>query len=327
MSSLEVFDNSRLAVSGRARLSGVPLSRSASGSARLEAVPSRFHLYVLLICSVLLLSAIALGQSMTGGIMSPPSNVRPSGLTNVDIVQHLNEQIPAKLIFRDETGKQVRLGDYFGKKPIILNLVYYRCPMLCSEVMAGLSGSLKALKFDVGKEFDIITVSFDPKDTPEAATAKKADYIKRYGRPGAADGWHFLTGPQESIAALTKAVGFGYQYDPKSQQFSHATAIMILTPEGKLAQYYYGVEYPPKDLRLGLIQASQNKIGTLADQVLLYCYHYDPTTGKYGAIISRIIQLSGGVTVLALGLFLIILFRRGSHGDVKELNRSHQYVR
>jgi protein SCO1 len=277
--------------------------------------------------AVAVLGATALGQSMTNGIMAPPSNVRPVGLTDVDIVQHLDQQIPANLIFRDETGKQVRLGDYFGKKPMILNLVYYRCPMLCSEVMAGLSGSLKALKFDVGKEFDVITVSFDPKDTPEAATAKKADYIKRYRRPGAAGGWHFLTGPQESIAALTKAVGFGYQYDPKSGQFSHATAIMILTPQGKLAQYYYGVEYPPKDLRLGLIQASQNKIGTLADQVLLYCYHYDPTTGKYGAIISRIIQLSGGATVLSLGLFLIILFRRGSHSDPKELNRSHQYVR
>ena len=277
--------------------------------------------------AVAALSATAFSQSMTGGIMAPPSNVRPPGLTNVDIVQHLDEQIPADLVFRDETGKRVRLGDYFGKRPMVLNLVYYRCPMLCSEVLAGLSGALKALKFDVGKEFDVLTVSFDPKDTPEAATMKKADYIKRYGRPGAADGWHFLTGPQESIAALTKAVGFGYQYDPKSEQFSHATAIMILTPEGKLAQYYYGVEYPPKDLRLGLIQASQNKIGTLTDQVLLYCYHYDPTTGKYGAIISRMIQLSGGVTVLSLGLFLIILFRRGSHGDLKEMNRSHQYVR
>ena len=285
------------------------------------------HNSMIVACAVVALSATALGQSMTNGIMSPPSNVRPLGLNDVDIVQHLDQQIPPELIFRDETGKQVRLGDYFGKKPMILNLVYYRCPMLCSEVMAGLSGSLKALKFDVGKEFDVITVSFDPKDTPEAATAKKADYIKRYGRPGAADGWHFLTGPQESIAALTKAVGFGYRYDAKSGQYSHATAIMILTPEGKLAQYYYGVEYPPKDLRLGLIQASQNKIGTLADQVLLYCYHYDPTTGKYGAIISRIIQLSGGATVLSLGLFLIILFRRGSHSDPKELNRSHRYVR
>lgn len=273
------------------------------------------------------MSATALGQSMTNGIMSPPSNVRPAGLNDVDITQRLDQQIPTDLTFRDETGKQVQLGDYFGKKPMILNLVYYRCPMLCSEVMAGLSGSLKALKFDVGKEFDVITVSFDPRDTPEAATKKKTDYIKHYGRPGAADGWHFLTGSQESIAALTKAVGFGYQYDAKSGQFSHATAIMILTPQGKLAQYYYGVEYPPKDLRLGLIQASQNKIGTLADQVLLYCYHYDPTTGKYGAIISRIIQLSGGATVLSLGLFLIILFRRGSNSDLKELNRSHHYVR
>ena len=273
------------------------------------------------------LGATALGQSMTNGIMSPPSNIKPAGLNDVDIVQNLNQQIPMDLSFRDETGKQVRLGDYFGKKPVILSLVYYRCPMLCSEVMVGLSGSLKALQFDVGKEFDVITVSFDPKDTPEAATAKKADYIKRYGRPGAADGWHFLTGPQDSITALTKAVGFGYQYDAKSGQFSHATAIMIVTPEGKLAQYYYGVEYPPKDLRLGLIQASQNKIGTLADQVLLYCYHYDPTTGKYGAIISRVIQLSGGATVLGLGLFLIILFRRGPQDGHKELNRSHTYVR
>lgn len=273
------------------------------------------------------LAAGAFGQSMTNGIMAPPSNIRPAGLNDVDVVQKLDQQIPLDLTFRDETGKQVQLGDYFGKKPVILSLVYYRCPMLCSEVMAGLSGSLKALSFDVGKEFDVITVSFDPNDTPEAATAKKADTVKRYGRPGAADGWHFLTGSQESITALTKAVGFGYQYDPKSGQFSHATAIMIVTPEGKLAQYYYGVEYPPKDLRLGLIQASQNKIGTLADQVLLYCYHYDPMTGKYGAIISRVIQLSGGATVLGLGLFLIILTRRGSHHGPKELNRSHPYVR
>ena len=273
------------------------------------------------------LSMNVLGQNMNNGIMSPPSNIRPAGLNDVDIVQNLNQQIPLDLAFRDETGKQVKLADYFGKKPVILSLVYYRCPMLCSEVLAGLEGSLRAISFNAGDQFNVLTVSFDPKDTPEAATAKKADYIKRYGRPGAAEGWHFLTGSQESITALTKAVGFGYEYDPKSGQFSHATAIMIVTPEGKLAQYYYGVEYPPKDLRLGLIQASQNKIGTLADQVLLYCYHYDPTTGKYGAIISRVIQLSGGVTVLGLGLFLIILFRRGPQGDHKELNRSHQYVR
>jgi protein SCO1/2 len=282
-----------------------------------------FHNSIFAGLAVVALSGIALGQSMTNGIMAPPSNIRPAGLNDVDIVQKLDQQIPLDLSFRDETGKPVQLGDYFGRRPVILSLVYYRCPMLCSEVMAGLSGSLKALNFDVGKEFDVVTVSFDPGDTPEAATAKKADYIKRYGRPGAADGWHFLTGSQASITALTKAVGFGYQYDPKSGQFSHATAIMIVTPQGKLAQYYYGVEYPPKDLRLGLIQASQNKIGTLADQVLLYCYHYDPRTGKYGAIISRVIQLSGGVTVLGLGLFLIILFRRGPDSGHKELNGSH----
>jgi len=290
-------------------------------------VSRKFHNSILAGLVAIALSTTAIGQNMTNGIMAPPSNIKPAGLNDVDIRQNLDQQIPLDLSFRDETGKQVRLGEYFGKKPVILSLVYYRCPMLCSEVMAGLSGSLKALSFDIGKEFDVVTVSFDPSDTPEAATSKKAEYIKRYGRPGAADGWHFLTGPQESIAALTQAVGFGYQYDPKSGQFSHATAIMLLTPEGKLAQYYYGVEYPPKDLRLGLIQASQNQIGTLADQVLLYCYHYDPRTGKYGATISRVIQLSGAVTVLALGLFLIIMFRRGPQSGPKEPNRSHSYVR
>jgi len=253
----------------------------------------------------------ALGQSMTQGIMSPPANVRPPGLKNVGIEQHLDEQIPPELRFRDETGRSVRLGDYFGKKPVILNLVYYRCPMLCGEVLSGLESALRVLKFDVGKEFDVLTVSFDPRETPAMATKKKAEFLKRYGRPIAADGWHFLTGPQISIDALTKAAGFQYQYDPKTSQFAHSTAIMVLTPEGKIAQYYYGVEYAPKDLRLGLIQASENKIGTLADQVLLYCYHYDPATGKYGAIIARVLQLSGLATVLLLGVLMTVLIRHG----------------
>jgi protein SCO1/2 len=252
------------------------------------------------------------GQGMTKGIMSPPANVRPPGLQNVGIEQHLDEQIPADLSFRDETGKPVHLGDYFGKKPMILNLVYYNCPMLCGEVLSGLEGALRVLKFDVGKEFDVLTISFDPRETPDMATRKKAEFLKRYGRAGAAEGWHFLTGPQESIDALTKAAGFQYQYDPKTGQFAHATAIMILTPEGKIAQYYYGVDYAPKDLRLGLIQASQNKIGTLADQVLLYCYHYDPTTGKYGAIISRVLKLAGIATLLGLGILMTVLIRLGS---------------
>jgi protein SCO1 len=264
----------------------------------------------------ILMSLPGFGQGMTQGMMSPPANVRPPGLKNVGIEQHLDEQIPPDLAFRDETGKPVRLGDFFGKKPVILNLVYYQCPMLCGEVLSGLESALRVLKFDVGKEFEVLTVSFDPRETPDLATKKKAEFLKRYGRPGAADGWHFLTGPQESIDALTKAAGFQYQYDPKTGQFAHATAIAILTPEGKIAQYYYGVEYAPKDLRLGLIQASQNKIGTLADQVLLYCYHYDPTTGKYGAIIARVLQLSGLATVLALGILMTALIRFGSrHGE------------
>ena len=273
------------------------------------------HLLAALFVAILM-SLPGFGQGMTQGMMSPPANVRPPGLKNVGIEQHLDEQIPPDLAFRDETGKPVRLGDFFGKKPVILNLVYYQCPMLCGEVLSGLESALRVLKFDVGKEFDVLTVSFDPRETPDMATKKKAEFLKRYGRPGAADGWHFLTGPQESIDGLTKAAGFQYQYDPKTGQFAHATAIAILTPEGKIAQYYYGVEYAPKDLRLGLIQASQNKIGTLADQVLLYCYHYDPTTGKYGAIIARVLQLSGLATVLALGILMTTLIRFGSrHGE------------
>jgi protein SCO1 len=255
---------------------------------------------------------LAWSQGMSQGILSPPANVRPPGVKNVAIEQHLNEQIPPGLEFRDETGKSVQLGDYFGKKPMILNLVYYQCPMLCGEVLSGLESALRVLKFDVGKEFDVLTVSFDPKETPEMASAKKAEFLKRYGRSGAEQGWHFLTGPAASVDALTKAAGFQYQYDPKNGQFAHATAIMVLTPAGKIAQYYYGVEFAPKDLRLGLIQASQNKIGTVVDQVLLYCYHYDPNTGKYGAIISRVLQLAAGATMLILGTFLVVMFRMGS---------------
>jgi protein SCO1/2 len=264
------------------------------------------------ILAVALLGATAFGQRMTQGIMSPPANMRPPGLKNVGIEQHLNDQIPPDLTFRDETGKSVRLADYFGRKPMILNLVYYQCPMLCGEVLSGLESALRVLKFDVGKEFDVLTVSFDPKETPEMAAAKKAEFLKRYGRDGAAKGWHFLTGPQASIDALTKAAGFDYEYDPKTGQFAHATAIMVLTPEGRIAQYYYGVEFAPKDLRLGLVQASQNKIGSVVDEVLLYCYHYNPDTGKYGAIISRILKIEAGATIFLLGTFLVVMFRLGS---------------
>jgi protein SCO1 len=267
--------------------------------------------WLFLLTVAVCLSSNVFGQGMTQGIMSPPASVRPPGLKHVGIEQNLDGQIPPGLTFRDETGKTVRLSDYFGKRPLILNLVYYQCPMLCGEVLTGLASALKVLKFDVGNEFDVLTVSFDPRETPGMAAAKKAQYLKRYGRAGAAAGWHFLTGPPESIAALTQAAGFEYQYDERSGQFAHATAILVLTPEGRIAQYYYGVEFAPKDLRLGLVQASQNKIGTVVDQVLLYCYHYDPDTGRYGAIISRILQLAAGITIVALGGFVALLFRLG----------------
>ena len=273
---------------------------------------SQLIVLVAFLLGTLALCPSALGQGMTPGIMSPPANVRPPGLKNVGMEQHLNEQIPPELTFRDENGTPVRLADYFGKKPMILNLVYYQCPMLCGEVLSGLESALRVLKFDVGDQFDVLTVSFDPRETPAMATAKKTEFLKRYGRPGAAQGWHFLTGPQQSIDALTQAAGFQYEYDAKSGQFAHTTAIMVLTPEGRIAQYYYGVEYAPKDLRLGIIQASQNKIGNLVDQVLLYCYHYDPATGKYGAVVMRILRLAGAATILTLGLFMIVMFRRGS---------------
>ena len=257
---------------------------------------------------VVCLTASGFGQAMSRGIMSPPAGVRPPHLQNVGIEQHLDGQVPPDLAFVDDAGHTVKLGDYFGKKPLILNLVYYNCTMLCGEALAGLSGSMKMVKFDVGNEFDVITVSFNPTETPEIAAAKKQEYIKRYGRPGAASGWHFLTGSADSINALTKAVGFQYQYDAKLNQYAHATAIMVLTPQGRISRYFYGVDYPPKDLRMGLVEASQNKIGNAVDQVLLYCYHYDPATGKYGAIVSNVLRLGAGLTILGLAALLLILF-------------------
>jgi protein SCO1/2 len=260
------------------------------------------------ILSLALLSAAAEAQ-INSGVMSPPANTRPPRLQNVGIEQHLDAQVPPDLIFRDDTGKTVKLGDYFGRKPIILNLVYYNCTMLCGEALAGLASAMRLIKFDVGNEFDVVTVSFDPRETPDMAAAKKIDYVKRYGRPQAAAGWHFLAGQPDSINALTKAVGFQYQYDAKSKQYAHATAIMVLTPQGRISRYFYGVDFPPKDLRMGLVEASQGKIGNAVDAVLLYCYHYDPETGKYGAMVSNILRLAAAATMVLLGGLILILWR------------------
>jgi protein SCO1/2 len=267
---------------------------------------SSFTARVLL--SLALLVAPVWGQ-MNNGVMSPPANTRPPRLENVGIEQHLDAQVPPDLTFRDDAGKTVKLGDYFGRKPLILNLVYYNCTMLCGEALAGLSSAMRLVKFDVGNEFDVVTVSFDPRETPEMAAAKKKDYVGRYGRPNAAAGWHFLTGQPDSINALTKVVGFQYQYDAKSNQFAHATAIMVLTPQGRISRYFYGMDFPPKDLRMGLVEASQGKIGNAVDAVLLYCYHYDPETGKYGAMVANILRLAAAATILIMGTFLFILWR------------------
>jgi protein SCO1 len=269
-----------------------------------------FEFVAKLAAIVALATACAFGQGMTNGILSPPANVRPPGLKNVGIQQNLNQPLPLDLAFTDDLGRTVHLGDYFGKKPVILSLVYFNCPMLCGEVLSGLERSLHMMSFDVGKEFEVITVSFDPKDTPEMAAKKKAEFLKHYKRNGAEQGWHFLVGKQDAIDALTKAVGFQYDFNANTQQFAHAAAIMIATPDGKLAQYYYGVEYPPKDLRLGLVEAGKGKIGNIVDALLLYCYHYDPEQGKYSATILRVLRLAGLATMLSLGTLIFVMIRR-----------------
>ena len=259
---------------------------------------------------------------MMGGILSPPANQRPPGLEFVGIEQHLNAEVPGDLEFRDELGNPVKLGDYFGHgRPVILNLGYYQCPMLCSELLAGLVGSMKALTLQLGQDFDVVTLSFDPRETTEMAAAKKLDIMKRYGRANAASGWHFLTGRADQIKILTDAVGFQYQFDPKTGQYAHATAIVLLTPDRHIAEYFYGVEFSPRDLRLGLVQAGQGKIGNITDTVLLYCYHYDPRAGKYGAVVSNVLKIGGLATILILGTFVFVMYRADRSAAHRELGR------
>ena len=238
----------------------------------------------------------------------------PQVLQKVGVAQHLNQQLPLDAAFVDESGKPVKLGDYFGKKPAILALVYYTCPLLCSEEMDGLTSSLEMVKLTPGKDFDVVIVSIDPSDSPEQAAKSKARYVKRYGRPETAAGWHFLTGQRPAIDAVTNAVGFGYVRVPgpdgRLSQFAHASSIEIVTPEGKLAQYYLGVEYSPKDMLLGLIDASGNKIGSPVANILTYCYHYDPQTNKHSLMVARVVQVGGMITVAGLGGFMFLMFRR-----------------
>lgn len=234
----------------------------------------------------------------------------PADLRDVGIDQRLDQLLPLGLEFRDETGATVKLGKYFGGRPVILTLVYYHCPMLCAHALNGMIGALRALPFDAGDQFEVVAVSFNSSDSPQSARIKKDAVLRRYGRPGAERGWHFLTADQASIDALTRAVGFRYKFLPTTGQFAHSSGLFVVTPQGRLSRYFYGIEYSPRDLRLGLVEASAGKIGSPVDQLLLYCYHYDPMTGKYGAVIMSFVRLAGGLSVVGLLALVLVLRRR-----------------
>ena len=266
---------------------------------------------VLAALSIFAAAPALLAQGMLQAPTNPPSNVRPAALKNVGIDQKLNNQLPLDLHFRDETGRDVRLGEYFGKKAVILTPVYYGCPMLCSQILSGLVSGLKPVSFTAGKEFEVLAVSFDPSETPALAQEKQKNYVARYGRAGSENGFHFLTGDEPAIKALTDALGFRYTYDPRTKQFAHASGVMVATPDGRISRYLYGVDYAPRNLRLSLFEASERKIGSPVDELLLFCYHYDPATGKYGAIAMNFLRLAAGATLLGIVTLILTLSRKG----------------
>jgi len=270
------------------------------------------------VMSIVLMSAVVSAQGEAPGVRPDPgmpSNQVPAALSKVSFEQRLNEPLPLDLQFKDESGRTVKLGDYFGRKPVVLTFVYYECPMLCTQVLNGLESALRVINESIGKEFDVVTVSFDPKETPVLASGKKKAYLERYKRPEAQQGWHFLTGDQASIDALTKAAGFNFVWDEASHQFAHASGIVIVTPQGKVSRYFFGVDYAPRDVKFALIESSNEKIGSLADRLLLYCYHYDPQEGNYGFVAMRAVRIGGAVTIVALVGFVFVSLRREAHGQ------------
>jgi protein SCO1/2 len=283
-------------------------------------VPLFFLLLLTAHCSLLTSYAQLVPKADSPLYSSRPYEPRaPSGLpralNGVGIDQKLNEQLPLDLVFRNENGENVKLGSYFGKKPVVLSLVYYQCPMLCNQVLNGMVTAFKVMAFKPGEEFEVVTISFDPRETPALAAAKKktyVDYLPEAKRAGAASGWHFLTGDEANIKRVTDAVGFRYHWDQATEQFAHASGVFVATPQGKLARYFYGIEYAPRDLRLGLIEAAENKIGSPVDQLLLFCFHYDPATGKYGAAVMNLMRVGGVITVMAIVGLLLALRRRSS---------------
>jgi protein SCO1 len=267
-------------------------------------------------------SARAQGPAGVAPAPGDAAGAKPGILGRIGIDQRLNTQLPLDLPFVDESGRQVRLGDYFGRRPVILALVYYECPMLCTQVLNGLVTALGVMEFEPGREFDVVAVSFNPKEGPGLASQKKANYLERYGRPHTAQGWHFLTGNQESISRLTEAVGFRYEFDDRIGQFAHGAGIEVLTPQGTISKYFYGIEYSARDIRLGVIEASEERIGTAIDDVLLFCYHYDPATGRYGAAVLRLVRVAGVATVLIFLSFLTVTLRREKAANLESRTRS-----
>jgi protein SCO1/2 len=248
------------------------------------------------------------------------SSALPQALREIGFDQNIDQRVPLDTTFRDEAGATVRLGDFFGRKPVVMVFAYYDCPMLCTQVINGLSSALGVMSLNPGRDFEIVTVSFNPRDTAATAAAKKTVYLDRYKRPGAAEGWHFLTGDQPQIDRLTKAAGFRYAWDEETKQYAHPSGVIVLTPDGRLSKYLFGIEYGPRDLRFGIVEASEGKVGTMADALLLYCYHYDPMTGRYGLVIMRAVRIAGAATVLALGAFIVVMVRREREPRVRTLS-------
>jgi protein SCO1/2 len=239
----------------------------------------------------------------------------PAALSGIGIQQELNAQLPLDTQFKDETGATVSLRSFFGKRPVLLTPVYYTCPMLCSQILSGVVSGLRPLSLRPGRDFDILAISINPDETPADAAAKRDEYSTRYSSRAGPQGWHFLVGSQASITAVMNSIGFHYRWDPKTKMFVHASGVMVITPEGKVARYFYGVEYEPKDLKLGLIEASHDRIGSPVDQILLFCYHYDPTTGKYGAAVINLLRVTAALVLLALVTALVLLWRRDLRKD------------
>lgn len=273
--------------------------------------------------AVLLAAAGALRAQTIPGNVGPSAATMPAVLRNVGFEPPLNGQMPLDLHFRDETGRDVALRDFFGQKPVVLAFVYYNCPMLCDQVQMGVVGSLRMLSFNPGRDYEVLFVSFDSRDTPELAAEKKKTALSHFRRPETASGWHFLTGSRESIEAATKAANFRFTFDAKSNLFAHASGLLMLTPDGRISRYFYGVEYPGRDMRLGLVDASAGKIGSPIDHVLLFCYHYDPTTAKYSASILKIIRLGGILTIICLVGGILISRRREVHSAPAKLQGAH----